>query len=381
MRLALAAVAILVALNPVTGAQRSYGPGVCGPLDLTHVRNATATGGQPFPMSPSEIAKMGIIIAESSRSDAAMILWASGTSGDAEGGFTVPIDSSIQRATFSVTFDGQGGSVEIAAPDGSVIPPKGKSEDLLLNCGRILSVDTPATGEWRVTPRPTGRFWVVVQGRSDRDLISADFVKAAGRPGHDGLFQINGMPIAGRPAILRVRLSEPAIRIPDFVLLSSQGRPIQRVQLDRVEASEYVGEIDLPTLLFRVAITGTDERGVSYQRLDAKLMRGESVEVLPSSVDTIKAGEDTALVFIVKNHGARARYRITATAGGKVLKRVEPDLVEIDRNGEQRVNVWLPAAKIAAVGHSIELFVVAAGEGPAESSVNSAFQRVNVVKD
>jgi hypothetical protein len=164
-------------------------------------------------------------------------------------------------------------------------------------------------------------------------------------------------------------------------LLSSQGRPIQRVELDSVDATEYVGEIDLPALPFRVAITGTDERGALYQRVDAKLLRGELVEVLPSSVDTITTGKDTALVFIVKNHGARARYRITATAGSEVLKRVEPQIVEIDRNGEQRVDVWLPAARIAAVGTSVELLVVAASEEPAESSVNSAFQRVNVVKD
>ena len=119
-------------------------------------------------------------------------------------------------------------------------------------------------------------------------------------------------------------MTNPGFRAPDFFLLSNQGRPIQRVELGRVDADEYVGEIDLPTSPFRVAITGTDERGVSYQRVDAKLLRGESVEVPPSSVESIEEGADTPLVFTVKNHGARARYRITATVGGEILKRVDP---------------------------------------------------------
>jgi hypothetical protein len=110
-------------------------------------------------------------------------------------------------------------------------------------------------------------------------------------------------------------------------------------------------------------------------------LRGESVEVLPSSIGTVKAGEDVALVFTIKNHGAPARYRITATVGGEVLKRVAPRIAEIDRNGEQRVNVWLPAATTAAIGTTLELLVVASGEGPAESSANSVLQLVNVVKD
>jgi len=86
----------------------------------------------------------------------------------------------------------------------------------------------------------------VAHARSDRDVLTAEFVRRGGRAGHEGLFPIIGSPIAGRPAILRVALTEPEERLPVFELFSSEGRPIQRVTLDRVEEDEFVGEIELP---------------------------------------------------------------------------------------------------------------------------------------
>ena len=357
---------------------RAYGPGVCGPLDPTYVRTATETGGQPFPMSPNEIVKMTTILTESSRSDATMILWAGGRAADADGGFTIPIDPSVTRVTFATTFDGKGGSVEIARPDGTVVAPKASASDDVLNCGRILSVDTPVSGVWRVTPRPTNRFWAVVHARSERDLLSTEFVRMGGRPGHEGLFKIQGMPLAGRPATLRVRLTQPEPATPEFTLLSSQGRPLDKVTLNRVDDEEFVGEINLPAVPFRVAVSGTDAAGVRYQRVDRGLFRGETVEVVAASGDTIAGGAQTPMSFIVRNHGGRASYRITATAGGEILKRIEPPVVELEERTERRITVWLPAATVAAARDSLELMVVASTEDM--RSYNSAFQQVAIVK-
>jgi hypothetical protein len=52
-------------------ARRPFGLGRCGPIDQAYVRTSTETGGQPFPLAPSEIAQMGVFLAESSRSDSA----------------------------------------------------------------------------------------------------------------------------------------------------------------------------------------------------------------------------------------------------------------------------------------------------------------------
>jgi hypothetical protein len=359
--------------------RRGYGPGVCGPLDRSQVQTSVETGGQPFPMSPDEIGKMAVIMAESSRSDGTRVLWAGGTAADADGGYEVPIDPSITRVTFSITFDGKGGTVDIAGPDGRAFQAAAKEDDVRLNCGRIVSVDAPVSGTWRVTPRPSERFWAVIHARSERDMLRAEFVHLGGRPGHEGLFRIQGMPIAGRPATLRVRLSEPEKTAPEFVLLSSQGRPLQRVALERVADAEYVGPVELPSVPFRIAMTGVDEAGVPYQRVDGPLQRAETVEVLAGGGDTIAAGRDAPVTFTVRSHGRGGRYRITATAGGEVLTRVEPPFVQLGERSEQRVTVWIPAATIAAARGSIELMAVASSDDAGLTSYNSAMQRLTVV--
>jgi von Willebrand factor A domain-containing protein 7 len=356
----------------------SFGPNRCGPIDPAYVRTASETGGQPFPLAPSEIARMGVVMAESSRSDAAMILWAGGTAADAQGGFVVPVDRSVRRLTFSITFDGTGGSAEIVKPDGAVV--QAGAGDTILNCGRILSVDAPEAGDWRVTPVPSSRFWMTVHARSDRDLLTAEFVRRAGRPGHEGLFRINGSPIAGRPGILRIALSDPEERPPVFELFSAQGRSIQRVLLDQVADDEFVGEIALPSVPFRVGISATDADGGRYQRVNRRLFRAESVEVVPPVLEEVRAGTDAPIGFILRNYGEPARYRLTATVGAEVLTRVEPPAVDLATDSEQRVTVWLPARTIAAAGSSLEMLVVASSEDPNESSMNSALLRLAVVK-
>jgi hypothetical protein len=52
----------------------------------------------------------------------------------------------VRRLTFSITFDGTGGSAEIMTPDGAVVRAGAGAGDTLLNCGRILSVDAPGAG-------------------------------------------------------------------------------------------------------------------------------------------------------------------------------------------------------------------------------------------
>jgi hypothetical protein len=360
-------------------AGRQFGPGRCGPIDPAYVRMTTATGGQPFPLAPSEIARMGVFIAESSRSDSAMILWAGGAAADARGGFVVPVDATVKRLSLAITFDGTGGRAEIVTPNGAVVQAGASSGDTVLNCGRILSVDAPEAGEWRVLPAPTSRFWMVAHARSDRDLLTAEFVRRGGRPGHEGTFRINGSPIVGRPATLRIALSEPEESVPVFELFSAQGRSIQRVALQRVGDDEFIGEIDLPNVPFRVGVRGSDADG-QYQRMTGRLFRSETLEVVPPVLDEITGGADRAIAFLLKNYGEAGRYRVTATVGGEVLTRVEPPVLDLAASGEQQVMVWLPARTIAATGASVELLVVASSDNPNRPSMNSAILRLVVLQ-
>ncbi len=260
---------------------RAFAPGACGPVDATYITIANETGGQPFFMSPSEVGKSAHVMLESSRSDDALVLWASGTATAAARRYDIPVDASLKRLTVSATFDGTGGSVALASPDGTAVQGNSRGnrlQETILNCGRVVSIDAPEAGIWRATVSPSGRFWLVAHGRSDLALISVDFVRPGGRPGHEGLFKIQGQPVAGRPAILRARVSAPDVQTREFVLISTEGRPIRSVALTPVADDEFSGAFQLPIGPFRFAVKGLDAGGAPYQRLSSGLFHAELVE-------------------------------------------------------------------------------------------------------
>src|SRR5436190_13855089 len=85
---------------------RKFGPGECGPVDPTYIHLANETGGQPFFLNPSEVAKAFHYVRESSGGHAETVLWAMGTfAPDSPQEFVVPVDSTIRRVTFSMSVD------------------------------------------------------------------------------------------------------------------------------------------------------------------------------------------------------------------------------------------------------------------------------------
>lgn len=183
--------------------------------------------------------------------------------------------------------------------------------------------------------------------------------------------------------MLRVRLSDSNAdaKAPVFTLLSSQGKSIRTLNLAPVDDREFVGPIDLPTQAFRVAVTSLDGAGTNVQRVHARLFRAEPIEVVPGAPAKAAAGRESTVVFVVRNLGPRARFRITALADGQLVPQVEPAMVDIEQGAEQRVIVRAPVPATAATDSEIEIRLVASLEGAKDPHFNSGVQRVLVVKD
>jgi hypothetical protein len=360
---------------------RAFGPGRCGPVDPTYLKTVEATGGQLFLLSPSELAASGHVMGETSRGGDELIAWATETAPNASRQFALPVDPSIERISLSAMFDGTGGSFALVSPDGRPVTPKTQGvSDTVLNCGRVIVITAPQTGIWRATVTPSQRFWLAARARTDLALLSAEFVRRGGRPGHQGWFEIHGQPIAGRPAMLRVRVSEPQPDAPEFRLMSPQGQPIQVVKLDRVDDEEFLGRLDLPEGPFRVTIQGRDGLGVPYQRLSTHLFRAELVEVIPEANErTLAPGQETSVTFTIRNAGPAARFRLLAVDGLHFASRVDPQIVELEAGAERGISVLVRVAPTAPAGTSVDLILTASAEG-GRPTTNSAILRFTIGK-
>jgi hypothetical protein len=358
-------------------AQIRFGPGKCGPVDPVYLKTASATGGQPFFLSPSEVAASGHIMRETVGGDDVLVLWAS-DAGERE--FQVPVDATIRRLTLSATFDGTGGLMTILAPDGTPVAPADRIEETPLNCGRIVTVARPEPATWRVKVAASNRFWLVVHARSDVDIISAKFVRVGGRPGHEGLMRIDGRPMASRPAMLQINVSASGAKTVEWRLMSMQGRLLQRVALQNIGREEFAGPIDLPPDFFRLVMSGVDDSDRPYQRLFATAFRGELVELsADDSVDAVRAGQETPLRIRLRNSGPRTRYRIVSTHVARIL-RVVPAEVEVDEGAEALVTVWVQVPPDTAPGSEIDVMVTATGTD-ARETMNYLTRRLKVTNE
>src|SRR6516165_7585706 len=272
--------------QPSTNRSIPFGPGACGPADPAYIRTANETGGIPMFLQRSEATKAFHVVRESTRNNVATVFWATGTLEGAPKTIRIPVDSATKRITFTFSADTRSSQLTLTQPSGGAIEQAtANTEDTKLNCGRIVTVSSPEAGEWRAEITGTGRYWLEAQAQSDIFFVSAEFVKRGGRPGHEGLFRIQGEPVTGTPAMLEVSLSASAMRNNEFYLVTEEGQTIQKVQMHTVNSDrdslEFVGSVDLPAQPFRVAVNGSDSNGKPYQRFFSKLFHVESVEVSP----------------------------------------------------------------------------------------------------
>jgi len=362
--------------QPSENRSRRFGPDACGPADPSYIRIANETGGQPMFLQPSEAAKAFHFVRESTRNNMGTVFWATGTFDGKGQTFEIPVDSVTQRITFSFSLDTKGGKLTLTQPSGGTIVEATASTEITdLNCGRIVTLGTPEAGLWRAAVTGTGRFWLQAQAQSDLYFITAEFVRKGGRPAHEGLFKIAGQPVAGTSATLRVSLSAKEAKSTAFRLVSERGDTIQDVQMhadssDR-EFLEFLGTLDLPKDSFRVAVSGRDRKGRSYQRFFPALFHAATVEVLPERIlDELTAGVTTPVTFALRNVGASGTFKITVTDGHQFVSQVVPRELTLGtgESGSVRVQITVPAGTAPGMGDDVVVVATSSAGSAASNS-------------
>jgi hypothetical protein len=390
-RKALVCAVFLAVFTSAVGAQspsspnrsRRFGPDACGPADPSYIRMANETGGLPMFLQPAEAAKAFHLVRESTRNNMGTVFWATGTFEAMPQTFEVPVDSVTRRITFSFSVDTKGGKLILTQPSGgAIVEATANNEITELNCGRIVTVSAPETGIWRVQITGTGKFWIEVQAESDIHIISAEFVKKGGRPGHEGLFKIPGQPLAGIPAILQVSLSAKETKTAEFRLVSDRGDSIRELRMESAGSDrdflEYLGTLEPPKQPFRVAVSGRDSKGQNYQRFFPALFHAETVEVLPDhGVDELAAGNTTTLTFTLRNVGPPSNFKITVTDAHKFVSHIssQESLLDTGESKTLRVDLTVPVGTAPGTGDDI---VVVAASTSGSATSNSSVVHLSV---
>ncbi|MBE8988348.1 hypothetical protein [Nostoc sp. LEGE 12450] len=348
--------------------------GSCSPIDPAYVKVAEETGGQLFFLRTSEAGSTFNLIKPQLSGNLVPIVSVRSTLSGGSRTLDVPIDSSVESATFSVSIDSKG-PIALFRPSGAEVVSGNPGVTITeLSSGRIVTVNAPETGTWRLQIQGSGDFSAEAQANSSIQFNSFQFVKLTGRPDHEGLF-----PIAGQPTTTTDNTGLASVFGPfntvNFKLVSESGETIQSVNLVRgnsqAAADEFVGNFGLPATPFRVAVSGVDSKGLPYQRLFATSFRRQTVEVTADSpIASLPIGATTTLRFIVRNTGTAGNFQLVFADNLRFITRVQPTVLNLASGASGTVDVDVTVPTSTPIGTNISLTATAIST--TDSSINNS---------
>jgi hypothetical protein len=357
--------------------------GSCSPIDPVYKRNTSETGGQLFVVERGQVGSLFSLVAPQVTGDFEAFLLASGVLPTTAREFTVAVDSTVRRAVFSASAD-ELSSATLIRPDGSTVAagdPGVTNVDLTstefipvfpfvrrVPTGRVLTIESPPPGEWKLRVQGTGEYSVAAQGNTDLFVETFQFVQH-GNPKHPGFFAMRGQPLAGQEATALARLGGPA-NGSTFAAIDMDGGALRPLPLEighpDADEADYTGTFDLPNSPFRVLVRGRDGGGFAFQRIVPKLIRPQVARVvvdLLSVPDKIPVGVTTTLRFSLLNVGPAATFDITARDDRGFVRSVSPTSVVLDQNSAAAVQVSVLPPATTPDGTSDRVTVVAAVRG------------------
>lgn len=244
-------------------------------VDPSYVRTSEATGGQVFLFDRSEAARSMVLVRYAGK-HTDTVFRATGTLSTGSREFSFPVDSTIESLMVSVTLQCLQ-SIAVYRPSNTEVHSGEPSvDDNRFRSGQILIVAKPEAGSWRVRITGIGMFFVVAQAKSGISLDGVEFVAPGGRPGHEGLFPIEGPIHLGERRMLSVRVKAPHGE-PTFRLVSSAGETLEPLAMktadENTDDREFLGTLTLKHAEFRVAVEGRDDAGYPYQRVLPQLIQ------------------------------------------------------------------------------------------------------------
>ena len=240
-------------------------------------------------------------------------------------------------------------SLQLKRPDGiSVVADGVQTIYARLGNGGMFVVEKPESGTWTATISGQGHFSLRMNvpaggnARRDSPVVNAapsaasqplddiefdafEFQQVAGRPGHEGLFKIDGYPVAGKSYPVEARISGDFSTV-RFEFRTIDGQPLQALQLkhdredDGRDQRVYRGEVTIPDGPFRVYASGLDMHGQRYQRVIPQPVRPQSFTVNGPGFTEWHPGEPATATFTVTNAGDAAEFEATIVDTAKLLK-------------------------------------------------------------
>ncbi|WP_019529479.1 hypothetical protein [Dasania marina] len=347
--------------------------GSCSPYHQSYFDVANKTGGQVFILNGSEAANIFNLIAPLAKKNVYPVFSLRTALAGGPTSYSVPIDETISEITFSMSIENKN-IIKLKSPSGNIVT--GSDADVSetqLTSGAVYTVVNPASGSWSIEVTGSGDLTIAVKSKTDLFLDSLEFVELKGRIGHEGLFPVDGTPIAGNTGTILANMigdyssSQFSFRRPDGSLIANidthQNNP-------NTSADKFVGDVTIPTETFLIYATGKTMGGNQFSRLISGESSATYVEVkAPQGLEILKIGDSVTLTFQVTNHGSSedSFTLVAATEAGVILS----EIITLEGGSSTTVQVPVSASETTLPYSTIDVSLTAQSKTDANIQNNA----------
>ena len=224
-------------------------------VDSSYIEISESTGGMLFLLQKGESENAGPLLAATQTHKATLLRAVGQLTGARE--FSVPVDGSVRSLFVAVAMQCRQ-AIAVLDPREVESTPANAVLSHDLQTGKLVRVDAPGTGNWRV--RVSGQGLVVVMILADTDVRLQE-VRAVETPLRIGSVQK-----------MRVHFNDE-ITEPRFSLIDAMGETVGPATPAESADGEYVIGVVPKVERFRIACDGLDEMGHAIRRVHPVLFR------------------------------------------------------------------------------------------------------------
>lgn len=228
-------------------------------IDPAYRSIAAATGGHALPIDPAELGTPGAttLLVALGTYDAKILAIDQATVAGPRS-YEFPVDGSVRGLSVIVSVAAK---VALKGADGfDVVAGPAGIEVVRLKRVTGYTIDAPKPGAWSVWVDASEPFLLTAEAKTGMDLLEARFVEPGGRPGHEGLFPIQGNPAAGEPGMLQISMMDPLPQIA-LSLRRPNGETLLRPAVSQQDGEQFWANFTVPSEPFGVYVSAEDAAG------------------------------------------------------------------------------------------------------------------------
>jgi hypothetical protein len=230
-------------------------------VDPTYIEASESSGGQLFLFQKGEVAQSSVVMGATFTHPVTVLRAVGQLSGKRE--FEFPIDSTVESVMVMASLQCRS-AIGFFRPGGQEMTAANSAQSIDLQAGRIVRVDAPEPGKWKVRMAGTGLFVLSVVAKTGLRLGSLRFV-------------IDGQrlrdPRLGVQQTLEARFGGEASQL-KLQLIAADAQPLTEAEAaEAVEGGTYRVAVTPAIERLRVVVSGVDAAGWPFQRTDPVLFR------------------------------------------------------------------------------------------------------------